>query len=211
MLKKLIPAYILSFVIAYTVFVHEPIILYANNKADLWFDFMSMTKPIILLFLISFIDLLLVFTIIKALSKKDKVYNILLVIAFIVYFASYIQGNYMLKNLPGLDGTKIDWSGFMVQNIITLIMWLVLIVTYIFTIKKFKFEKVIKTSSKIVLAVFIMLLASSLSTMLTTRKMFMKKYPVFVTAENYGVFSNDKNFVIYVIDAADSRYFQKEL
>ena len=43
-------------------------------------------------------------------------------------------------------------------------------------LKKFKFENVIKVSSKIALVVFVMLLASCVSTMLTTKKMFRKKY-----------------------------------
>lgn len=211
MLKKLIPAYILSFVIAFTIFVHEPIILYASNKADLWFDFMTMLRPVAILFTLSFILMIATYTVIKFLSKKDKVYNILLVISFIVYFASYIQGNYMLKDLPGLDGTTIVWKGFLMQNIITLCIWIALIITYIITVKKFNFEKVIKVSSKVALVVFIMLLASALSTMVTTRKMFRKKYPIIVTDKNYANFSKDKNFIIFLVDAVDSRIFDQEL
>jgi hypothetical protein len=117
----------------------------------------------------------------------------------------------MLKDLPGLDGTTIVWKGFLAQNLITLFVWLVLIVAYIFTVKKFKFESVIKVSSKIALVVFIMLLVSSVSTMLTTKKMFRKKYPIIVTDKNYANFSSDKNFIIFLVDAVDSRSFDKEL
>ena len=211
MLKKLIPAYILSFVIAFTIFIHEPIILYATNKSDLWFDFMTMLKPIFILFIGSFALMAIFYTIIKAISKKDKVYNIILIISFIVYFASYIQGNYLLAKLPGLDGTMIIWKGFFVQNLITLFIWIVLIVTYIVTVRKFKFENVIKVSSKVALVVFVMLLTSCVSTTFTTKKMFMKKYPIFVTNNNYSNFSNDKNFIIFLVDAVDSKVFAEEL
>ena len=211
MIKKLIPAYILAFVISFTVFINEPIILYANNKNDLWFDFMTMLKPVAILFALSFIILSIFYTIVKKLSKKDKVYNIVLIVSFIIYFASYIQGNYLLKRLPGLDGEMIIWKGFLVQNIITLFIWLALIITYIITVKKYKFESVIKTSSKVVLVVFIMLFVSCTSTMLTTRKMFMKKYPILVTDMNYTNFSSDKNFIIFLVDAVDSTEFYKEL
>ena len=210
-MKKLAPAYILSFVIAFTIFMYEPIILYASNKSDLWFDFKTMLSPVIILFAISLVFLILFFTILKKLSKKDKVYNIILVISFIIYFASYIQGNYLLKNLPALDGTTIAWKGFLVQNLITLLIWVVIISAYIISIKKFKFEKVLNISGKIAIAVFIMLLASSLSTMLTTKKMFMKKYPILVTEKNYAKFSEDKNFIIFLIDAVDSQKFNSAL
>lgn len=211
MLKKLIPAYILSFVIAFTIFVNEPVVLYASSKNDLWFDFMTMIKPVTILFILSFSFLSIIYTIIKILSKKDKVYNIILVISFIIYFASYVQGNYMLKDLPGLDGTTIVWTGFLAQNLITLFVWITLIVTYILTIKKYKFESVIKVSSKVTLVVFIMLLVSCTSTIFTTKKMFMKKYPILVTDMNYTNFSSDKNFIIFLADAVDSREFYKEL
>lgn len=210
-MKKLIPAYILSFVIAFTVFVYEPIMLYATNKTDLWFDFMTMMKPVVLLFGIALIALIAFYTVLKKLSKKDKVYNIILTISFIVYFASYIQGNYLLAKLPGLDGTTIVWKGFLVQNIITAVIWLILILSYIFTIKKYSFEKVLNVSYKVALAVFIMLLASALSTTFTTKKMFMKKYPVFVTEKNFAKFSDDKNFIIFLVDAVDSKEFDKAL
>lgn len=211
MLKKLIPAYILSFVISFTVFINEPIMLYATNKTDLWFDFMTMMRPVVILFGLSLIALVVFYTVIKMLSKKDKVYNIILVISFIIYFASYIQGNYLLAKLPGLDGTTIIWKGFLVQNIITAIIWLVLIVSYIITIKKFSFEKVLNVSSKIAIAIFIMLLVSATSTTFTTKKMFKKKYPILVTEKNFGKFSDDKNFIIFLIDAVDSKKFDKEL
>lgn len=210
-MKKLIPAYILSFVIAFTVFIHEPIMLYASNKADLWFDFMTMLKPILLFFAIALIGLMLFYTIVGKLSKKEKVYNIILTISFIIFFASYIQGNYLLKDLPKLDGTTIIWKGFLSQNIITIIIWLLIITTYVLTIKKFSFEKVHSVSSKVALAVFIMLLASCLSTMLTTKKMFIKKYPILVTGENFANFSEDKNFIIFLIDAVDSTKFDNIL
>ena len=211
MIKKLIPAYILSFVIAFTIFINEPIMLYATNKTDLWFDFMSMLRPVMILFGISLAFLMLFYTIIKTFSKKDKIYNIILTISFIIYFASYIQGNYLLKNLPPLDGTTIIWKGFLVQNIITISIWVILILTYIITIKKYTFEKVLKASSKIALVIFIMLLVSSISTTLTTKKMFMKKYPILVTEKNYANFSEDKNFIIFLVDAVDSRSFDTEL
>ena len=211
MIKKLIPAYILSFVIAFTIFINEPIMLYATNKTDLWFDFMSMLRPVMILFGISLAFLMLFYTIIKTFSKKDKIYNIILTISFIIYFASYIQGNYLLKNLPPLDGTTIIWKGFLVQNIITISIWVILVLTYIITIKKYTFEKVLKASSKIALVIFIMLLVSSISTTLTTKKMFMKKYPILVTEKNYANFSEDKNFIIFLVDAVDSRSFDTEL
>lgn len=210
-MKKIIPAYILSFVISFTFFIYEPVILYASNKTDLWFDFMTMLKPMLTLFFTSFIILSLIYTLINKLFKNNKIYNVILVISFIIYFASYIQGNYLLKSLPGLDGTTIVWNGFLIQNIITIIIWLIISVIYIITTKKYTFEKVLNVSSKVVLVVFAMLFVSCISTILTTRKMFMKKYPILITDINYTNFSDDKNFIVFLLDAVDSKKFDEQL
>lgn len=210
-MKKIIPAYILSFVISFTFFIYEPVILYASNKTDLWFDFMTMLKPMFTLFFTSFVILSLIYTLINKLFKNNKIYNVILVISFIIYFASYIQGNYLLKSLPGLDGTTIVWDGFLVQNIITIIIWLIISITYIITTKKYTFEKVLNISSKVVLVVFAMLFVSCISTILTTRKMFMKKYPILITDVNYTNFSDDKNFIVFLLDAVDSKKFDEQL
>ena len=210
-MKKIIPAYILSFVISFTFFIYEPVILYASNKTDLWFDFMTMLKPMLTLFFTLFIILSLIYTLINKLFKNNKIYNVILVISFIIYFASYIQGNYLLKSLPGLDGTTIVWNGFLIQNIITIIIWLIISITYIITTKKYTFEKVLNVSSKVVLVVFAMLFVSCISTILTTRKMFMKKYPILITDVNYTNFSDDKNFIVFLLDAVDSKKFDEQL
>lgn len=207
MIKKLIPAYILSFVIAFIVFIHEPIMLYASNMDDLWFDFMTMIKPSILLFFIFFALLVFIYTLVKLISRKDHLYNLVLVISFIVLFASYIQGNYMLKKLPALDGTTIVWKGFLVQNIITAIVWIILITTYIIVIKKFGIKKIIDVSWKISLAIFIMLFVSSASTLMTTKKVFMSKQDITSMKKYYSDFSSDRNFIIFLVDAVDSKKF----
>ena len=209
-MKKLLPSYILSIIICFTIFLYEPITMYANNINDFWFDFWIMLKPILVLFLSSTIIALVLYTLIYKLNnkfiKKSNIYNIILVLSYIVFFASYIQGNFLVGNLPSLDGTKIVWEGYRVDNIITLVIWLVIITIYIITIKKYKFEKVINTSKYISLAVLAML-SVSLITIIATTDVFMKKTILVSTTENINTASSDKNFFIFLVDAVDSRMF----
>lgn len=208
-MKKLKPAYILSFVIAFTIFIYEPIVLYASNKTDLWFDFKSMLKPMILLFIILFAFIMLFYAVINKFSKKKKVYNVILVISFITFFASYIQGNYLIGSLPPLDGTTIVWKGFLLQNIITICVWLIIIAAYILCIRKFKFDKVLDVSKKITLVIFIMLSVSMLTTLLTTKDMFLEKKAVDATPKYFTTLSSNKNLIVFLVDAVDSKTFEK--
>lgn len=214
-MKKLIPAYILSFVISFMLFIYEPITMYANNINDFWFDLSMIITPIIIIFIIIFLILSMIFTIVffvnKRFSKKKTLYNVLLIILFIIFFASYIQGNYLIGNLPRLDGTEFEWNKYRIDNIITIIIWIIIIIAYIVTTIKFKFEKVINASKYIVLAVFGMLSVSLISTMLTTDNIFIKKDIYNITTNNIDNVSTDKNLFIFVVDSIDSRIFDKIL
>ena len=38
--------------------------------------------------------------------------------------ACYIQGNFMIKNLPPLDGTEINWTLYRTETMKSTIMWI---------------------------------------------------------------------------------------
>lgn len=214
--SRLITAYIISFVLAFMLYIYEPIIMYINNVNDFWFNLNIIIGPIIGMFLFIFIFISLIFTIIyfinKKISKKTLFYDICLIIFFIGFLCTYIQGNYLVNNLPPLDGTTIDWFGkeYMSQNIISIVVWVVVIaITVILTIK-FKRDKIIKYTGFITLAIFVMLLVS-LSSVLLTSSNTNKDVSRIVTSNNIDDASTNKNFFILVLDAVDSVTFEEEI
>ena len=116
------------------LYVIEPINMFVNNRNDFNFNFSSLIRPIIIITLLAFALLSLFYTIIylinKKLSKKLTVYNIVLIISFILFILSYILGNYMVGNLPAIDGEKIDWSVYLFENIITIVILAGLIIGF---------------------------------------------------------------------------------
>ena len=60
-MKKLIPAYILSFVIAFMLYIVEPITMFVSNRNDFHFNFVNIIKPVLLVFFITFILLSLIY------------------------------------------------------------------------------------------------------------------------------------------------------
>lgn len=213
-MKKLIPAYILSFVISFMLFINEPLLLYANNKDDLYFNLGTIFIPMIKVFLIVFILLSLFYTLIffinRKFSNKLYVYNVVLIISFITFIASYIQGNYLIGRLPSLDGTVIPWSSYTKENIITLVIWLIITVVYIFSIKKYKFEKVINVSKYISLSIFAMVFVALISVTLSNN-IFESRKVNYISKDNINNASNNNNFYILLLDAVDSKYFYKVL
>lgn len=213
-MKKLIPAYIISFVISFMFFIYEPVTMYATNVDDFWFDLSQLFSSTIVLFLISFVTISLIYTLIylinKKLSTKLYVYNFIIIISFIIFLCLYIQGNYLIGNLPPLDGTSINWNNYKAENIISLVIFILIILIELVVCKKFSLEKNVKLCGYVTLAVFAMLTVS-LCTSLATKDVFISKKSLSITEKNINTASNNKNFFMLVVDAVDSVEFEKVL
>ena len=213
-LKPLIPAYILSFVFSFMLYIFEPLTMYGTNVNDFWFDLYIMLPPIIVAALLMFFFMCGIFTAIYFINKKysDKLrfYHISMVIAFIVFVCFYIQGNYLVSGLPGLDGSKIKWNDYKDQELISFIVYAVVTVIMVVCCIKFKLKAVVDTTKYISLAIFIMLLTGLITTC-TSNNLIRKKSGVLSTTKNYNTASTDQNFYIFLVDAADSVMFDKQL
>lgn len=211
-MKKLIPAYIMAFVSSFMFFIFEPISMYANNVNDFWFDIYMMMGPTLIIFLISFLGISAIFTIVYFINNKysEKLheYKALVVIAFVFLVILYIQGNYLIGNLPPLDGTEIDWGSYTTEHIISIVVITIVTLAVGISTYKFKYDKTIKVYTFISAAIFVMLLAS-FTTVLLGEETFNKKEDVLlVTNENINKISTDKNFLIFLVDATDSKIFE---
>ena len=209
-LKELVPASIIAFVISFMFFIYEPIITYSANIDDFWFNF-NLMLPNILLYFVCFFCGLMVFYIFFYfifchLLKRKNIYKIILIISFIGFAFTYIQGNYLIGNLPTLTGETIDWSTFTKDTIIAIVVLVVLIIAEIILIKKMKIDKTIKINSFISIAIFLMILASFVSTLLNP-DLFKEKIVATATNDNINKASSDKNFFIFIADSVDSADF----
>lgn len=208
---KMLPAVILSFVASFMLYIYEPIITYCANIDDFWFDLKLMMPNIVLYFSILFVILLTIFAIIYFIShklKNDKIYKIILIISFILFTYFYIQGVYLVGNLPFLDGTTIEWGNYTTDTIISGVVIAVLVVAEIILIKKMDIDKTIKINKFLTLAIGAMILVSVISS-LVKPNVFREKIVANATSRNLNVASTDKNFYILLVDAVDSYEFAK--
>lgn len=210
--KNLIPAYVLSFVISFMLYIYEPILIYSANMNDFWFDFKTMIFPIMLFFANLFLALSIIYTIIywinKRFSQKVTFFKVILVLSFIAFLYIYIQGNYLASHLPSLDGTTIEWSTYTTDNVISIIVLIFIILVESITIKKFKIDKVLKVNKYISIVIFLMLTTSLVSTLFTPN-IFKEKIVATSTTKNINNASSDKNFFIFLVDAVDSKQFSE--
>ncbi len=212
-MKKLIPAYILSFVICFMFFIFEPITMYSANINDLWFDFSMMIIPLIKLLLVTFIGLSLFYSFVYFVFTKKlrmpKIYQTILIISFILFIVTYIQGNYLAGNLPALNGEKINWNDYGNDSLKSVALLLFTCSVVVMLVIKLGCQKVINGMKFVTLAIFAMLAVSLTSTLLTTKTVSYHKDIFSFTKENINNVSTDENFIIFLVDAVDSREFNK--
>ena len=213
-MKKLLPAYILSFTISFMLYVIEPISMFSYNRNDFNFNLSNFIKPMILIFFVVFIGLSLFYTIIyfinKKFSNKLGFFNVVLIISFICFFVLYIHGNFLSSILPRLDGTSIDWSLYNTEKIISLLILLAITIPYIFCCIKFKFDKVINISKMITLYILVVLFIGFIPA-LCNSEIYTNRKVLFVSNKNINNISSNKNFLILLLDAVDSRTFYEAI
>ena len=212
-LKKTWYMYVIVFVLCFMLFLYEPLIMYLGNTSDFWFGMSVMFKMSLRLFLLVFIPLCCIFNIIYFLNKNNnkKIFNLCILVLFVVFICSYIQGNYLVGSLPLLDGEEIEWSNYTGDWIVSAILWLVVIIAVIFISKKVTISKMVKYIGYVGAVVFVMLSLSFVTVFLSNTDSLEKDFIPIVTDKNLNTYSKDKNFIIFLLDCVDSQAFMKRL
>lgn len=209
-LKQLAPCWIISFVFCYMLFLYEPLMMYCTNKDQFRFDLRMMAPPLIGIFLMFFFGsaavLTLLFFISKMLSKECKPHKIILLAVFYVFIVLYIQGNFLINNLPPLDGSEIDWGAYKSDNIITLVICLVLAAALLFAMFRFDLGKLTVYAAGASLAVFVVM-NIALATTAAQCDPFEKKTDFLGAADGFNAVSADKNFFIFMVDSQSAPEF----
>lgn len=209
--KKMIPAMIIAFSFAFMLFIYEPIVMYLGNTSDFWFDIYSLISNSFIGFIILFIFIIFLYSLIylmqKYLFKKhNNIFNIFLIIGLVLFIITYIQGNFMANSLPTLNGKTIVWSNYKKECIYSVVLLLICIIATTYMIIKLKYEKSIKYLKNASIAICIILAVSLLSTCLTAKTGFRRKrYTASATTKYINYYSNKNNLIILLLDSIDSK------
>ena len=210
-LGELLPAYVLVLASCFMMLIFEPILLYATNMDDFWFDFSIMIWPVLgvfACFLLGGIALVsAIYFVNLFFSGRVILYRLLALGGFIVFFLLYLHGNWLAGNLPPLTGEEIIWDNYgNFENLVLKSVLILLSIMAIIFVWRFKLDHTVSYAAMGAGAISVMLIASLIPTVVTNDA--LKSKDTFVpTLENYNTISSNRNFLIFLVDAVDSKVF----
>ena len=131
---RLRSAGLLSVAAGFMLFLYAPLEIYFNNKYEFWFDFYDLIPLCLLMFAVfTGVSFLLAFIVSKI---NTRLYHGFLTVYLIAFLCTYIQGNFMIGNLPHLDGSTVDWAQYSGLRIGSVALWVAVTVLVILAVKK---------------------------------------------------------------------------
>ena len=166
----------------FMLFIYAPVELFCYNKREFWFDLRELIPIMLGLFLVGLgISVMAVWVLERLLPK---IYHaVVFPVICITFVCTYIQGTFLVNDLPPLDGSVPDWNDYMAGRIQSLLLWLVVSLVIVVVYRKWKAERFAVVAKYVSICMMLMLSVTMVSILLTT-KGYQKKLDVCATTKD---------------------------
>ena len=199
---------LIAFALCFTLFIYAPYELYVTNQLEFWFTAGQMLPYVLGLFAAAFLAILLVLYIARRIN--EKLYNFVSAACLVALICSWVQGSFLVWDLPPMDGKPVDWGSFPVDRICSIALWVIVIAAALVLVKKLGGSRLVKFGSYASLAIAF-ILAVTLGTVFLTTELSDKSRALIATDEDMFTYSEDDNLLILVLDAVDSTAFEQSM
>lgn len=185
-----------------SVIAIRPVIIFLNSSDEFSLSVRDVAESSGLLFVKLFLPLGVTGLLLNSI-RFSRLSKMLAGTTLAVAVLLWVQGNFFLWDYGALDGKPLNFSGYTVHGVLEAVLWISMI-----TFVAFKYEvfsRWAKTISLIVLAS--LFLSITLAYIDKPGDPWHKAHQV--TYDNYYSYSNQKNIIVLVIDAARSDIFEK--
>ncbi len=197
-----------SCALSFLICVFAPLDLYFNNQGEFWFDLYILLPYVIGMFLAAaFTGSMLALVCFRV---QRRLYQCLWIMEFVLFVCTYIQGNYLTKYLPPLDGTEFDWADYADGRSETIILWSAVLLVTVLLLLALPWKKFYRMANGVFGGMTAMLLLTLCIEGVMTFG-YQDKADAVVTTKNQFEMSQDRNFVILLLDALDTGVFQEML
>lgn len=202
--NELMVGIVLSIATSFLWCIFGPLDMYFNNMSEFWFDIYTLFPTVLIMFGIGILGGIIVSLIFLLIHKK--LYQGGLLFLFIALICSYIQGTFLVNNLPPLDGSSFDWKDYSSERIKTLILWIIITLVVVFLLKYIHIQKMYRVIKYISGCLTGMLLLTLCIESFATNG-YQRKLDASITVKDQFEMSNGENFIIFVLDALDAETF----
>lgn len=192
---------VLSLCFSFLVMIYAPLEMFFYNTDDFWFNFTTIFPVCFTLFFLLWMIGSLFFVLLNTLNTQ--IYYIGFFVTFVALVSTYIQGTFLVDNLPPMDGTDIDWEQYHIENYETIILWFVVLICCLLLIKFGKISFFLKLTEGTSVFLFLILSVSIIFSGIMTSG-YKNKDILVATDKDEFEFSRDTNFLIFVLDAVDA-------
>ena len=205
-LKRLIWSVLPVFCMVFTLFGYGPAELYLSNKGseEFWFAFSEILWPIVFIGLSACVIILGILMVLPT-----KGYHIAMAVIAAIAVLLLVQALFLPNNYGALNGVQIDWSQYTGRLIYNTIVWLIIITgAIVWAIRNWTgFRKVMQFAAVMLL----LIQAATLVTIGIASSEDIKDKDVedvdniYLTTNNLYTISDNRNTIVFVLDAFDSQ------
>ncbi|MDD6571600.1 MAG: sulfatase-like hydrolase/transferase [Thermoflexaceae bacterium] len=197
----LIPGIFLAIALNFLFFLYAPLEMYFINKVDMLFGMIQVLKVVCPLFLMGF--LLAGLTLFVLWIIGERVYILGVGVLLLSYLCTYIQGTFLLKDLPYMDGRRFGWNEYIGGRIKSVILWIVMTGIIIMLFRILKKQKFLTFVKILCICMTLMLFITGAVLCITTKSYHSEE--IIATHDKEFEMSSDKNFIILVLDSVNSK------
>lgn len=197
-------AFTLSVAVCFMFFLYAPVELYLTNTEEFWYDLWVLLPIMLCVFAIFTAVCMGGFYLLYRCSMR--LYQAAVLFLFVVFVCSYVQGNYLIKYLPVLDGNRVDWSLYTKGRIQSIVLWIA-VVLLVAILVRFLTMKRTYVLIRVVSICMLLMFAVTLTTLCMANDGLKSKENICVTTDYEFTMSADQNFIILLMDTLDGGAF----
>lgn len=186
----------------FMLFIYAPIELYCYNIDEFWFDLYELMPMMAIVFsggvFIAIAALVLMFCLVPRIYRM-----IVLPFCFVAFLCTYVQGNFLVGNLPSMDGFIPEWNDYSGEMLQSAVLWLVVTLVIVIVYRLLHHDGFAKAVRLVSVCMTLMLAVTMCSILLTTEG-YGRKMDACSTTKDQYVFSEDQNYIILVLDSVDA-------
>lgn len=201
-IKELEPAIVLALSFGFMIFLYAPLELYFSNKSEFWFDAYTVIPVMAAVFLSAAVIYILISALFYLIHKR--VYQLWLILSFITFICTYIQGNFLVAGLPELSGSPIFWELYTSERIKCIAMWIIITIIVCIVVKVIKMQKFYSVVKYAGTFITLVLLVTIISVCVMNNGL-EKKQALCITDKIIMEMSDDTNVIVLLLDSLDSR------